>query len=49
MGGLNRGVVEQPYAKAIAHRLLVVARGVEFEAVADAAGISDDSLGKGGN
>ena len=42
MGGLNRGAVGQSDTKSIAHRLLVVARGVEFEAVAGAAVISVD-------
>ena len=39
MGGLNRGAVGQPDAKDITHRLLVIARGIKFEAVAGAAGI----------
>ena len=38
MGGLNRGAVGQPDTKTIVHRLLVVARVVEFEALAGAAG-----------
>ena len=49
MSGLNRGSVRQPDAKAIAHRLLVVTRDVEFEAVACASGIGDDRGGAGGN
>ena len=49
MGGLNRGDVRKPNAKSIAHRLLVVARGVEFETVDFAAGIRDDCGGSGGN
>ena len=49
MGGSNRGAVWQPNAKSIAHRLLVVAWGVKFEAVAGAAGIGDDRGGAGGN
>ena len=48
MGGLNWGAFGQPDAKAIAHRLLVVARGVKFEAVACAAGIGNNRGGAGG-
>ena len=42
VGGENGGV------EVIAHRLLVVTRGVRFEAVAGAASISDDLGGAGG-
>ena len=49
MSGLNRGAVRQPDAKAITYRLLIVARGVEFEAVARAAGIGNNRGGAGGN
>ena len=42
MSVLNQGAVRQPNAKDIAHRLLVVAQGVNFESVACAASISDD-------
>ena len=48
MCGLNRGAVGQSDTKAIAHRLIVVAWGVEFEAVAGAAGIGDDRGRAGG-
>ena len=44
MSGLNQGAVRQPDAKATAHRLLIVAWGVEFEAVACAAGIGDSNM-----
>ena len=49
MSGLNQGDVRQPDSKAITHRLLVVAWGVKFEAVACVAGIVDDRGGAGGN
>ena len=49
MGGLNQGTVCQSDAKAIGLRLLVVAWGVKFEAVAGAAVIGDDCGGSGGN
>ena len=48
MSGLNRGAVRQSNAKAIAHRLLVVTRVVEFEAVTCAAAIGNDRGGAGG-
>ena len=48
MSGLNRSAVRQPDAKAITHRLLVVARSVGFEAVACANSIVDDRGGDGG-
>ena len=48
-GGLNLGAIRQPDAKAITHRLLVVARVVSFEAVPGAAGIGDDHGRAGGN
>ena len=48
MSGLNQGVVRQPDTKAIAHSLLVVAQGVEFEAVSCEAVIGDDHGGAGG-
>ena len=41
MDVLNRSAIGQPDEKAIAHRLLVVEQGVEFETVAGAAGIDN--------
>ena len=49
MCGLSRGVVGKSDTKAITHRLLFVARGVEFEDVAVAAGIGDNCGAAGGN
>ena len=49
MCGLNRGAVGKSDAKNIAHRLFVVAQGVEFDAVASAASIGDDRGGAGQN
>ena len=49
MGGLHQGAVGKSDAKAITDRLLVVVRGVEFEAVAGAAGIGNDPGGAEGN
>ena len=48
MSGLNQDAVRQTDVKAIAYRFLVVAWGVEFEAVACAAGIGNDRGGAGG-
>ena len=42
MCGLNLVAVGKSNGKAIAHRLLFVTRGAEFEAVAGATGIGND-------
>ena len=49
MGALNQGAVGHPNAKAIEHRLILIAQGAEFEAVSGAAGIGNDCGGAGGN
>ena len=49
MCGLNQGTVVKSDLKAITHRLLVVARGVEFEEVAGATGIGKERGREGGN
>ena len=48
VGGLDRGSVGQPKAKAIVHRLLVFVLGVKVEAVAGAGSVGDDVGGTGG-